>query len=154
MGASQHTMSQQLLFYVPGERGVKTLGMIGVVCRKCAFGSWLNLSGRRAETLVLLFDEVDLDLELPALIDPDNLLQGELFDTGPPQAPLQQVANRLDGEYKFTGSLQHATTLRLVHARSCTRARSPPTLSSSWSACAATSPPAARPQKPSSSRCR
>ena len=117
MGASQHTMSQQLLFYVPGERGVKTLGMIGVVCRKCAFGSWLNLSGRRAETLVLLFDEVDLDLELPALIDPDDLLQGELFDTGPPQAPLQQVANRLDGEYKFTGSLQHATSLRLVHCK-------------------------------------
>jgi hypothetical protein len=69
------------------------------------------------ETLVLLFDEVDLDLELPALIDPDDLLQGELFDTGPPQAPLQQLANRLDGEYKFTGSLQHATSLRLVHCK-------------------------------------
>ena len=73
------------------------------------------------ETLVLLFDEGDLDFELPALIDPDDLLNlldlVEEFDTGPPQAPPQQLANRLDGEYKFTGSLQHAASLRLVHCK-------------------------------------
>jgi hypothetical protein len=71
------------------------------------------------ETLVLLFDENELGLELPALLaPPEDEEEDEVEDeVEPPQAPLERLANRLDEKYKFTGSLQHATSLRLVRCK-------------------------------------
>jgi len=82
------------------------------------------------ETLELLFDEADLDLELPALPGPDDHLEpavvwlenaGELglgeHEVVPPPNPLQRLARGLDDKYEFTGSLQHATSLRLVRCK-------------------------------------
>ena len=64
------------------------------------------------EEFVLLFNEGDLELELPALPAP---LQAEDEDeVAPPQDPLQRLADRLNNKYEFDGDLQHATSLRLV----------------------------------------
>ena len=66
-------------------------------------------------TLILHFDEDELGLELPALPAPPE--DEEEDEVEPPQDPLERLANGLDEKYKFTGSLQHATSLRLVHCK-------------------------------------
>jgi len=71
------------------------------------------------EEFVLLFNEGDLDLELPALSDPDVAedVDEDEDEVAPPQDPLQRLANRLDNMYDFDGDLRHATSLRLVRCK-------------------------------------